>query len=236
MKSSSKKTPLEIIFLSLFPEPLEAFLSHSILKRAQTKKILKTKVIQIRDFAKDKHRTVDDRPYGGGEGMLLRADVLFDAWKKAKGKSTSCLTIFLTPQGRVWNQGQARELVSRLPSKLILVCGHYEGVDERFIEECVDLEVSVGNFVLTGGELPALIVADSLVRLMPEVLGNDLSSARDSLERNLLKYPQYTRPPEFRGRKIPEILLSGDHAKIEAWRENERVERTRRKRPDLLPK
>jgi tRNA (guanine37-N1)-methyltransferase len=192
---------------------------------------------QIRDFATDRHRTVDDTPYGGGEGMLLKADVMHAAWSHAlrTGKRVSrkkTATILLSPQGPPFSQEMARELASRY-SKFILVCGHYEGVDERFIDECVDREVSIGDYVLTGGELPAMVMADVITRLLPGVVGNERSVACDSLESGLLKYPQFTRPREFLGRSVPEVLLSGNHKAIAEWREAQMKERTERKRPDL---
>jgi tRNA (guanine37-N1)-methyltransferase len=193
----------------------------------------------MRDFAIDKHRTVDDCPFGGGEGMLLKPDVLYSAWKSVKhkylesaeGNSQKSATILLSPQGSLFNQKMAREFSQY--SQLILVCGHYEGVDERFIDLCVDREVSIGDYVLTGGELPALVMADAITRLVPGVVGNERSVSQDSLESNLLKYPQYTRPREFEGRTVPDVLLSGDHQAIQEWRQSQMRKRTQVKRPDL---
>jgi tRNA (guanine37-N1)-methyltransferase len=214
----------------------------SLLGKAKTKGLVSFQTIQIRDFATDKHRTVDDTPYGGGEGMLMKADVLHAAWKHAMdlcAAETAGLenpprptTLLLSPQGRMLDQPMAKELVSR--RQLILVCGHYEGVDERFIELCVDQEVSIGDYVLTGGELPAMVMADVIARLIPGVVGNERSVEQDSLENDLLKYPQYTRPREFQGLKVPDVLCSGDHGAIDAWRKAQMRERTARKRPDLL--
>ena len=236
-KSSNKL--LKISFISLFPELFEQPLKTSILGRAAQAGAVTYRVINIRDHAlQDKYRTVDDSPYGGGAGMLLRADVLHNAWLAAGPRSSDVgtervLTILMSPQGPRLTQGTAKVFAQDY-DHLILISGHYEGVDERFIEECVDQELSIGDYVLTGGELPSLVVADCLVRLLPGVLGNPASAATDSLEGGLLKYPQYTRPPEWLGRGVPEVLLSGDHAKIAAWRESERQARTRAKRPDLL--
>lgn len=233
----------EFYFLSLFPEILSTVLDSSILKRAQQKGLAAFHPIQIRDFSEDKHRTVDGSPFGGGEGMLLRADVLHRAWasvasppasSELEASSRKEITVLLTPQGQPFSQDLAKEFSTY--SKIVFVCGHYEGVDERFIDLCVDREISIGDYVLTGGELPALVVADAVTRLIPGVVGNEQSVSNDSLENGLLKYPQYTRPREFMGRSIPEILLSGDHSAIREWREQQMRERTRLKRPDLFAK
>lgn len=193
-------------------------------------------LVQIRDFALDRHRTVDDSPYGGGEGMVLRADVLFSAWRSCawtrNRKKKSVRTVLLSPQGPCLTQKKAKELAKA--HEIILVCGHYEGVDERFIEECVDEELSIGDYVLTGGELAAGVVVDAVSRLIPGVVGNERSITEDSLEGGLLKYPQYTRPAVFQGRAVPPVLTSGNHAEIAAWRQAQRLERTKKKRPDLL--
>lgn len=203
--------------------------------RAAKHGLLDFRFIQIRDFATDKHRTVDDTPYGGGEGMVLRADVLKAAWKKAlPRKSKQACTVFLSPQG----PRLTRDLVVELSQykHLVLVCGHYEGVDERFIEKYVDREVSIGDYVLTGGELPALVVVDAVARRIPGVVGKEGSVLKDSLEDGLLKYPQYTRPREFEGVEVPAVLASGNHKAIAEWRAQQSRERTARKRPDLLSK
>lgn len=236
------RSGLDLHFLTLFPELFAPVLGAGLLGKAAGKGLFSYNTIQIRDFARDRYRTVDDTPYGGGEGMLLKADVLFEAWKSAMGGDRDAAstdgpagevcTIYLSPQGELFNQDMAKEL-SRY-RKLILVCGHYEGVDERFIERCVDREVSIGDYVLTGGELPALVMADAIVRLLPGVVGNEDSISKDSLEEGgLLKYPQYTRPRDFQGSEVPEVLLSGNHQQIAAWRRRQMEERTARKRPDL---
>jgi tRNA (guanine37-N1)-methyltransferase len=224
---------LEFHFLTLFPEVFGPALKSSLLGKAASAKRVEFNLIQIRDFATDKHKSVDDTPYGGGEGMLLRADVLFAAWNSIPKKSNST-TILLSPQGKLFAQETAKEFAAF--EQLILVCGHYEGVDERFIELCVDQEISVGDYVLTGGELPALILADVITRLLPGVVGNENSVSNDSLENGLLKYPQYTKPREFQGLAVPDVLLSGDHGAIDKWREAEMKKRTREKRPDLWNK
>ncbi len=235
-KSSSKPTPkkrLVFDFITLFPEMFSGVLGASLLGKAQEARRVEYRLIQLRDFATDRHRTVDDTPYGGGEGMLLKADVLHAAWKKAlPRKNAKAITLLTSPQGRPLTQAWAKELAEKY-TKIVVICGHYEGVDERFIDQCVDAEVSIGDYVLTGGELPALVLADAVTRLLPGVVGNERSLSEDSLEAGLLKYPQYTRPREWQGQGVPEVLLSGNHPKIEAWRGEQRRERTARKRPDL---
>lgn len=226
---------MKFSYLTLFPELFPPILSASLLGKAAEKGVISYELIQIRDFATDRHRTVDDTPYGGGAGMLLKADVLTAAWEKAKAASLGkTCTVLLSPQGSLFDQEMAKELAAF--DHLIFVCGHYEGVDERFIELCVDREVSIGDYVLTGGELPAMVMTDVIARLVPGVVGREESVATDSLEGGLLKYPQYTRPREFRGKSVPEVLLSGDHGAIAEWRREQMLERTARKRPELLAK
>jgi tRNA (guanine37-N1)-methyltransferase len=236
-KSSSKTSAaIEFNFLTLFPELFSGALSSSLLGKAEKKGLVSFKLTQVRDFATSKHHTVDDTPYGGGEGMLMKVDVLHSAWKSISESSPTdkVITLLLSPQGAVFNQEMARELSHY--SKIIFVCGHYEGVDERFIQLCVDREVSIGDYILTGGELPALVMADTIARLIPGVVGNDQSVSRDSLENGLVKYPQYTRPRDFQGSSVPDVLLSGDHQAIQRWRDQEMLDRTRQKRPDLWEK
>ena len=200
--------------------------------RARRESLVQTEIVNIRDFSEDRHKSVDDAPYGGGEGMILKADVLYSAWRSVvPRKSKSILTVFLSPQGEKFDQAMAKELVGY--ENLVLVSGHYEGVDERFIETCVDREISVGDYVLTGGELPSLVVADTVIRLLPGVVGNPDSVSKESFEDGLLKYPQYTRPPKFQGQEVPEVLTSGNHSKIQKWRESQALERTRERRPEL---
>ena len=232
---------MEFDILTLFPQIFIGSLETSILGRAREKGILKVFLHQIRDFALDKHRTTDDLPYGGGPGMVMKPEPLFGAWKAAKDRNPAleCRTILLSPQGRPMSQDLVQGWAGEMPGKgrLILVCWRYEGIDERFIEECVDEEISLGDFILTGVEIAALALIDSITRLVPGVLGNEQSSFTESFSEassGLLEGPQYTRPPEFRGRGVPEVLLSGDHKKIASWRMDQALSRTKTRRPDLL--
>jgi tRNA (guanine37-N1)-methyltransferase len=220
-----------IQILSLFPEMFEGPFQSSILKRAQEQKIIEFRFINFRDFTLDKHRMVDDIPYGGGSGMVLKPEPIYRSLQFAKEIKPAPKVILLTPQGETFKQHTARELAAE--EHLVLICGHYEGFDER-IRSFVDLELSIGDFVLTGGELAAMVISDAVVRLLPGVLGSDESAINDSFTENLLDYPQYTRPVEFEGLSVPEILLSGHHAKIEAWRREQALIRTAKRRPDLL--
>jgi tRNA (guanine37-N1)-methyltransferase len=224
---------MRIEVLTLFPEVMQPVLQSSILGRAIRAGALHVELNQVRDHATDRHRSVDDTVYGGGPGMLLRADVLHRAWVESRRRCSERLrTILLSPQGTLLTQQHSKDLYSA-ECDLILVCGHYEGVDERFIEECVDEELSIGDYVLTGGELGALVLIDVLARQVPGVVGNEASVEKDSLWNGLLKEPSYTKPREFLGRKVPDVLLSGDHAAIEAWRQQQCEVRTQTKRPDL---
>ncbi len=222
---------MKISIITLFPEMFNGPLTHSILKRAIEKKLIIIDFINLRSFGIGKHKIVDDKPYGGGVGMILRADIVIQAIEKAKC-NTSCKEriILLDAAGEKFTQKKVKEL-SKV-EHLILVCGHYEGVDER-VRKFTDEELSIGDYVLTGGEIPSMVVIDSVSRLIPNVLGKNESSLEESFE-PYLEYPQYTRPEEFKGLKVPEILLSGNHQKIEEFRRKEGIKRTKEKRPDLL--
>jgi len=223
------KPRLRVDVVTLFPRMFEGVLSQSILKRAQERGLLEVGLVNPRDFASDRHRTVDDRPYGGGAGMLLMAEPLYLALRKVRRRGAK--VVLLSPQGRRFDQGLAASLARE--RRIVLVCGHYEGVDER-IMDFVDMELSIGDFVLTGGEIAAMAVLDAAARLLPGVLLKPEAAERESFSAGLLDYPQYTRPSLWRGRKVPAALLSGDHARIEAWRARAAKAATRRKRPDLL--
>jgi tRNA (guanine37-N1)-methyltransferase len=220
---------------TLLPQVFPAYLESSILMRARQRGILDVRVHNIRDFTHDRHHTTDDVPYGGGGGMVMKPEPVFEAIETILGHEAAgaarCPIILLTPQGRVFTQGLAQEW-SRL-HKIALICGRYEGVDER-IRKLASDEISIGDYVLTGGELPALIVIDAVARLLPGALGDPDGAAADSHARGLLEYPHYTRPPEFQGQRVPDVLLSGDHARIEKWRHEQSLLRTLERRPDLL--
>ncbi len=216
--------------LTLFPEMFEA-LNESIIGRAKEKELIEINLINIRDFSKDKHKKVDDTPYGGGAGMVMMPDVVYDAYSSVTDKENAKV-IYLSPQGKVLNQEKVKELSKE--NHLILLCGHYEGIDQRVLDEIVDEEISIGDYVLTGGELPAMVLIDSVSRYVKGVLKEE-SVAEESFSNNkLLEYPQYTRPEEFRGKRVPEVLISGHHENIKKWREEKALEVTKKKRPDLL--
>ncbi len=223
----------EMLFqiLTLFPEMFNGPLESSIMKRAQEKKIIELRYVNYREFTTDKHHCVDDTPYGGGSGMVLKPEPIFRCLNAVKKDTPPGRVVLLTPQGKVFKQKMARELAKE--QHLILICGHYEGFDER-IRTYVDLELSIGDYVLTGGELAAMVVADAVTRLLPGVLGASDSAEYDSFTENLLDYPQYTRPVEFEGQRVPDILLSGHHKMIEEWRREQAILRTAERRPDLL--
>lgn len=223
---------MNFYILTLFPEMVMNGLSTSITGRAMEEGLINIEAVNIRDFTNDKHRHVDDYPYGGGAGMVMQAEPVYNAYKYVCEKAGRKLrVIYMTPQGRSFNQKIAEELTEF--EDLVLLCGHYEGVDERVLELIVDDYISIGDFVLTGGELPAMAVVDTVSRLIPGVLNNDESASEESFSNNLLEYPQYTRPPEFMGKKVPDVLLSGHHKNIEAWRLSQSIARTRERRPDL---
>ena len=217
---------------TLFPEVFEPYLQTSILSRARQREMLEVRLHNIRDWTTDRHHTTDDVPYGGGGGMLMKAEPIFAAVEGVLGAPPACPIILLTPQGRVFDQKIAQELAKQ--SHLALLCGRYEGVDERVRQYLVSDEISMGDYVLTGGELPALALIDAVARLIPGVLGDPNGVFDDSHASGLLEYPQYTRPAEFRGWRVPEILLSGDHARLARWRREQALMRTRKRRPDLL--
>ena len=223
---------LSVEVLTLFPRMIAAPLEESILGKARDKGLLRVQVTDIRAFAEGRHRVTDDLPYGGGAGMVMKPEPLVSAIESAKAREPSAHVILMSPQGRRFDQAKAQDLAGR--EKLIFVCGRYEGVDERVLP-FVDEELSLGDFVMTGGEFAALAIIDAVARLCPGVLGNAESPLAESFAGDgLLEGPQYTRPPEFRGHKVPEVLLSGDHAKIAAWRREQALHRTRDRRPDLL--
>ena len=221
---------MRIDILTLFPEMFDGVLSASMLGRAQTNGLIDIRVHNIRDYTDNKHRKADDYPFGGGAGLVMMAQPIFDCMD-AVLEGGKARRILMTPRGRTLNQKIAKELSSE--ERIVLLCGHYEGVDER-VMEIIDDEISVGDYVLTGGELPAMIVVDCVSRLIPGVLGSDESAADESFSEDLLEYPQYTRPASFRGMDVPEILLNGHHAKIQAWRKEQARLKTALNRPDLL--
>jgi tRNA (guanine37-N1)-methyltransferase len=222
---------MRIDYLTLFPEMFDGVLNHSILKRAQDKNVLSVNTINFRDFAQNKHQQVDDYPFGGGQGMVLKPEPVFNAMESIEHNEHTRV-ILMCPQGRPFSQQIAQELSES--EHLVFICGHYEGYDERIREHLVTDEISMGDYVLTGGELPAMTMTDAIVRLIPGVLGNQQSHEDDSFQDGLLEFPQYTRPREFKNYKVPDVLLSGNHANIERWRHEQKIIRTYDKRPDLL--
>jgi tRNA (guanine37-N1)-methyltransferase len=224
---------LKIDILTLFPEICRAPLSESIMKRAQENKIVDLRIHNLRDWTKDKHRIVDDAPFGGGQGMVMKPEPIFAAVEELRAQvDEKSKIILMSPAGRRFDQPMA-ERFSREPH-LIVICGHYEGVDHRVIEHLVDLEISIGDYVLTNGAIAAVVLVDAIVRLLPGALGHEQSAADDSFSGGLLEAPQYTRPAEFRDWQVPDVLVSGNHAEIAAWRKKEALRRTRENRPDLL--
>jgi tRNA (guanine37-N1)-methyltransferase len=220
---------MKIDILTIFPEMFEGPFRESMIKRAENKKLVKIKIHDLRVWAEDKHKTVDDKPFGGGPGMVMKAEVIDKALKALKTDKTR--VVLLTPQGKTFKQKIAKKL-SEL-KHIILICGHYEGFDERIREHLVDEEISIGDYVLTGGEIPAMVVVDAMVRLIPGVVGKKESLKEESFSQGLLEYPQYTRPADYKEWKVPEVLLSGDHEKIKKWRKEQAEKRTKLKRPDL---
>lgn len=222
---------MKIDYLTLFPQMFDGVLNQSILKRAQDKEMLQINTVDFRDFAENKHNQVDDYPFGGGQGMVLKPEPIFNAMKNIE-KTENTRVILMCPQGRPFNQEIAQELSHS--EHLVFICGHYEGYDERIRQHLVTDEISMGDYVLTGGELPAMVMTDAIVRLIPGVLGNQQSHEDDSFQDGLLEFPQYTRPRSYQDMNVPEVLLSGNHAHIDQWRHEQKLIRTWEKRPDLL--
>lgn len=219
--------------ITIFPEIFHSYLGEGMLRRATQKGLLDARVYNLRDFTTDKHRTVDDYPYGGGSGMVMKAEPIANAIREIRSDGRERLTVMLSPQGKRFDQEMA-EALSREERRILFICGRYEGIDERVRELFVDEEVSIGDFVLTGGELAALVIIDGSTRLVPGVLGDEESLRDESFSWGILDYPHYTRPPEFLDRRVPEVLLSGNHREIERWRRREALRRTLLRRPDLL--
>jgi tRNA (guanine37-N1)-methyltransferase len=226
---------MRIDILTLFPEMFHNVLENSIMRIAQEKKLVAFHLHNIRDFSNDKHKCVDDKPYGGGAGMVMKPEPVFNAVEIVEAKEDlPSKKILLTPQGKTFNQDIAKDLSKE--ARIMIICGHYEGFDERIRSGIDVLEISIGDYVLTGGEIPAMAIIDAVVRLIPNVLGGNGSLQDESFTNGILEYPQYTRPAEFRGMRVPEILKSGNHIKIEEWRMKEATVRTQERRPDLLDK
>ncbi len=223
---------MKIDILTLFPEMFEP-LKTSILGRALEKEIFELNLINIRDFSKNKHKKVDDYVFGGGDGMLMTPQPLYDAIMSVKTEDS--YVIYLSPKGSVLNQKKV-QTIAKEHNHLILVCGHYEGIDERIIQLCINEQISIGDYVLTGGELPAMVLVDAVLRYVPEVLGNKTSMEDESFTGNLLEHPQYTRPREFMGLRVPDVLINGNHKEIESWKAGQKILETTKYRPDLLDK
>ncbi|MDO8573988.1 MAG: tRNA (guanosine(37)-N1)-methyltransferase TrmD [Candidatus Daviesbacteria bacterium] len=224
---------MKFSIITLFPEVFEPILNSSILKRAQKKGLVEFELVNLRNFGEGVHQVVDDKPYGGGVGMVLKADILAKAVKNSKFEIRNSKLILMSASGTPYKQTKAQEF-SKL-DHLIVVCGHYEGVDQRFIDKYVDEEICVGDYVLTGGEIPAMVIIDSITRLIPEVLKPE-ATQNESFSENLLEHPQYTRPEEFDGAKVPEVLLSGNHGEVDKWRAEKSLEKTKKVRPDIIQK
>ena len=225
---------MKITILTIFPEMFESVLNSSILGRAREQGLVEVECVDIRPFSDRKHKNTDDYPFGGGAGMVMLAQPIMDAMASVAGENFSGRRIYMGPRGTTLTTAKARELAQE--EHLVLLCGHYEGVDERILEMIVTDYVSIGDYVLTGGELPAMVMIDAISRMVPGVLSNDVSAEFESFSDNLLEYPQYTRPEEFMGNKVPDVLLSGHHANIDKWRREQSLLRTRKWRPDLLEK
>lgn len=229
---------MRIDILTIFPKMFAPILDESIIKRAQKKRVCQINIIDLRLFSKDKHRKVDDKPFGGGPGMVMSPEPFFEAInyirQRTKDQRLKTRVVLLSPRGAVFNQRLAEKLSKY--EHMVLVCGHYEGIDERVTRHLADDEISIGDFVMTGGELASMVIVDAVVRLLPGALGDKDSNKDDSFSKNLLEYPHYTRPADYKGMKVPGVLLSGDHGKIKEWRKKEAIRITKKKRPDLLLK
>ena len=225
---------MKITILTIFPEMFESVMNASILGRAREQGLIEVECVDIRPFSDRKHKNTDDYPFGGGAGMVMLAQPIMDAMASVTGEDFHGRRIYMGPRGTTLTTAKARELAKE--EHLVLLCGHYEGVDQRALDACIDEEISIGDYILTGGELAAMVLTDCVSRFVPGVLGSGESAEEESFSDGLLEYPQYTRPREFRGMEVPEILLSGDHAKIRAWRRQESLRATKRFRPDLLQK
>lgn len=218
--------------LTIFPEVIECYIKHGVIRKALEKGIAEVKIYNLRDYTRDKHKKVDDYPYGGGAGMVMQIEPFYNALNYIKKDMKPRKVILLSPQGLRFTQKVAKEFLEE-GKGIVLICGRYEGIDER-IKTLIDEEISIGDYVLSGGELPALVIIDSILRLLPGALGDDLSAKEDSFMKGLLDYPHYTRPDDFKGMRVPEVLLSGDHKKIALWKKKEALRNTLRSRPDLL--
>ena len=225
---------MKITILTIFPEMFESVLNSSILGRAREQGLVEVECVDIRPFSDRKHKNTDDYPFGGGAGMVMLAQPIMDAMKHVTGENFSGKRIYMGPRGTTLTTAKARELAKE--EHLVLLCGHYEGVDQRALDACIDEEISIGDYILTGGELAAMVLTDAVSRFIPGVLGSGESAEEESFSDGLLEYPQYTRPRELNGMEVPEVLLSGDHAKIKAWRRQESLRATKKFRPDLLEK
>lgn len=228
---------MNFFVLTLFPEMIMQGLSTSILGRAMEKEIIKLNAVNIRDYTTDKHKKVDDYPYGGGAGMLMQAQPVYDTYRAVKeqiSQEQKLRVVYVTPQGKTFNQTMAKEFAKE--ENLAILCGHYEGIDERVLEEIVTDYISIGDYVLTGGELPAMVMIDAIARMVPGVLSNSESGEQETFGNDLLEYPQYSRPEVWNGKEVPAVLLSGDHAKVEEWRLEQSIQKTRECRPDLYAK